>query len=114
MVETPGPGHLRPLDPALDVFHFLIYALVSAIKHFLESIEFTFLYARCMLCFNQLLKKRYLKTSFFPYPINFFKPIIAFLIYCMFCILFKNLFPVLMHKVLQKILREFLVLLAKI
>ena len=66
MVGTPGPGHLWPLNPALDVFRFLIYALVSSITHFFESVEFTFLYARCKLCFNQLNKKQYLKTSFFP------------------------------------------------
>ena len=48
------------------------------------------------------------------FHINLFKLIIAFLMYCMFCILFKNLFAVFMHKVLQKVMRKFLVLSAKI
>ena len=68
MVETPGPRHLRPLNPALDVFRFLVYALVSAIKHFLESIEFTFLYARCTLCFNQL---QYIKSNLSLYSLDY-------------------------------------------
>ena len=53
-----------------------MYPLVSAIEHFFESAEFTFHYASCKLCFNELNKKRYVKTSFF-FHMNLFKLIVA-------------------------------------
>ena len=69
MVGTPRPGHLRLLYSALDVFCFLVYALVLATEHFFESVEVTFHYARCVLCFNLLNKNDTKKHHFFPYKL---------------------------------------------
>ena len=111
-VYSSGSGSVRHpgcnLSRAVDDVKFWLLCVQSkrTLKHFFESVELTFLYARCKLCFNHLNKKTMLENIII-FHINLFKRIIAFLIYCMYCIVFKNLFAVLMYKVLQKILRKF-------
>ena len=92
-----GPRHLGLLNPALDVFCFLIQPLVSAIEHFFESVEFTFI-MRVVSCVLINKKKRYKKHHCFPYNLVQTYYSLLDVLYSMFCTLFKNLFEYLCAK----------------